>query len=131
MPITWTAEADAKLLLGFLDQCKDANFKLDYNKLAAYVGPDVTACAVVNHVIRLRKMIAKEGGDSAANTPVTSPAKSKSTPKRKGAGIVKTPSKIVKREIKREREMVDGDENMMPVQVVIEVKKEAKEEEED
>lgn len=60
MPITWTAEADAKvpnhhnplpithqliitiqtqLLLGFLDQCKDANFKLDYNKLAAYVGP--------------------------------------------------------------------------------------------
>ncbi|KAE8318150.1 hypothetical protein BDV41DRAFT_572153 [Aspergillus transmontanensis] len=131
MPITWTAEADAKLLLGFLYQCKDANFKLDYNKLAAYVGPDVTACAVVNHVIRLRKMIAKEGGDSAASTPVTSPAKSKSTPKRKGAGIVKTPSKIVKREIKREREMVDEDENMMPVQVVIEVKKEAKEEEED
>ncbi|QMW42673.1 hypothetical protein G4B11_006043 [Aspergillus flavus] len=122
MPITWTAEADAKLLLGFLDQCKDANFKLDYNKLAAYVGP------VVNHVIRLRKLIAQEGGGSAASTPVTSPAKSKSTPKRKGAGVVKTPTKIAKRDIKREREMGGEDEDMMPVQVVIEVKKEAKEE---
>ncbi|QMW30620.1 hypothetical protein G4B84_006001 [Aspergillus flavus NRRL3357] len=125
MPITWTAEADAKLLLGFVDQCKDANFKLDYNKLAAYVGP------VVNHVIRLRKLIAQEGGGSAASTPVTSPAKSKSTPKRKGAGVAKTPTKIAKRDIKREREMGDEDEDMMPVQVVIEVKKEAKEEDEE
>ncbi|KAE8140546.1 hypothetical protein BDV38DRAFT_280045 [Aspergillus pseudotamarii] len=133
MPITWTPEADAKLLLGFLEQCKDANFKPDYNKLAAHVGPDVTACAVANHIVRLRKMLAKEARVSAASTPATSPTKSMSTPKGKvkGGGVVKTPTKIAKRKIKRESEMEDGDESDMSVQVVIQVKKEYKNDEEE
>ncbi|KAE8422199.1 hypothetical protein BDV36DRAFT_246130 [Aspergillus pseudocaelatus] len=92
---------------------------------------DVTACAVNKRIIRLRRMVAKEGGDSVKSTPPTSPSKSRTTPKKKvkGGGIVKTPTKIAKRNIKRESEMEDGDESDMSVQVVIHVKKEYKDEE--
>ncbi|KAJ0424176.1 hypothetical protein BJY00DRAFT_277243, partial [Aspergillus carlsbadensis] len=40
MPITWNAEAEARLLLGILDQLK--GHRLDYKALAAYMGPGVT-----------------------------------------------------------------------------------------
>ncbi|KAL2860439.1 hypothetical protein BJX68DRAFT_261381 [Aspergillus pseudodeflectus] len=40
MPITWNTEAEARLLLGILDQLK--GHKLDYKALAAYMGPGVT-----------------------------------------------------------------------------------------
>ncbi|KAB8260988.1 hypothetical protein BDV32DRAFT_148859 [Aspergillus pseudonomiae] len=131
MPITWTPEADAKLLLGFVDQFKDANFKPDYNKLAAHMGPDVTACAVLNHIIRLRRMVAKEDGHAAASTPAASPSKSKSTTpkgKAKTGGVVKSPSKVAKRVIKRECDSEDEEDDKMAVQVVINVKKEEKDE---
>ncbi|OGM48689.1 hypothetical protein ABOM_001961 [Aspergillus bombycis] len=129
MPITWTPEADVKLFIGVLNQCRDVNFKPDCEKLAAHMGPDVTACAINNRIIRLRRMVAKEDGGSAARTPAASPAKSKSTTpkgrgKGKGAGVVKTPSKVAKREVKREYESEDEEDDNMAVQVVINVKKE-------
>ncbi|KAL4879730.1 hypothetical protein BJY04DRAFT_219816 [Aspergillus karnatakaensis] len=39
MPMTWNAEANAKFVLGILDQLKQQNVKLSYQKLADFMGP--------------------------------------------------------------------------------------------
>ncbi|KAB8076584.1 hypothetical protein BDV29DRAFT_154602 [Aspergillus leporis] len=90
MPFTWTREADAKLFLGFLEQWKDAKIRIDYEKLAAVMGSGVTACAVQNHIIRLRQVA--EGLDSKTS-PTATPAK------RKAGQMPKTPSKKLKVEV--------------------------------
>ncbi|KAA8650974.1 hypothetical protein EYZ11_011064 [Aspergillus tanneri] len=88
MPMNWNSEADAKLFLGVLAQFDGSKPKLDFEKLAQYMGSDCTACAVQNRVVRLRRMV--ESADSST-TPTSTPS---STPrKRKGAAAPKTPTK--------------------------------------
>ncbi|KAE8154610.1 hypothetical protein BDV25DRAFT_135778 [Aspergillus avenaceus] len=89
MPITWTAETDAKLFLGFLAQCRSENFKPDYEKLAAHMGPEVTACAIQNRIIRLRRMVEDKAGSESAPT---TPAKRK--PGRPPKSATPTPKKV-------------------------------------
>ncbi|KAL2830872.1 hypothetical protein BDW59DRAFT_158307 [Aspergillus cavernicola] len=61
MPMSWNAEADAKLLLAVLNQVKDAKLKLDYVKIAQFMGSDCIPGAVQNRIVRLRRKA--EGGD--------------------------------------------------------------------
>ncbi|KAE8388707.1 hypothetical protein BDV23DRAFT_185182 [Aspergillus alliaceus] len=92
MPMSWTPEANAHLLLGIVDELKDANFKLNYRALAAHMGPEVTACAVENQISKLRKKF--DGSTSASATPASTPTKRKrtvqpKTPTKKGASKAK------------------------------------------
>ncbi|KAL4938394.1 hypothetical protein BDV06DRAFT_226025 [Aspergillus oleicola] len=62
--ITWNADADAKLFLGVLDQLRDAKLSLDYEKLAAFMGPGVVRGAIVNRITRLKRRAESEVGVS-------------------------------------------------------------------
>ncbi|KAL3461297.1 hypothetical protein BJX64DRAFT_163324 [Aspergillus heterothallicus] len=77
MPISWTAEAETKLLLGILDQFKGA--KIDYKALAAYMGPGCTVSALHQHMFKLRREAVAAGanlGKPAGRSPSTpSPSK--------------------------------------------------------
>ncbi|KAL4820887.1 hypothetical protein BDW67DRAFT_151477 [Aspergillus spinulosporus] len=52
MPMTWNAEADARLLLGILAQVKGY---LDYKALAAHMGPECSVEALRQHILKLRR----------------------------------------------------------------------------
>ncbi|KAL3470837.1 hypothetical protein BJX99DRAFT_263859 [Aspergillus californicus] len=100
MPISWNAEAEAKLLLGVLDQLPGA--KLDYKALAQFMGPDCSVPAVKQHVQKLRRTSGTSGSASQENaagkvqpSPASTPKKTKraqspATPmKRRNALIVR------------------------------------------
>ncbi|PLB47485.1 hypothetical protein P170DRAFT_476170 [Aspergillus steynii IBT 23096] len=110
MPMVWNADADAKvaplsfltsrcdltqtinkqLFLGVLAQFKPLRSKLDYEALAAYMGPDCTHCAIENRLVRLRRQV-DSISLSSSTTPKTTPS---ATPrKRKAAAPPKTPTK--------------------------------------
>ncbi|KAJ5297830.1 hypothetical protein PENANT_c012G00924 [Penicillium antarcticum] len=96
MPFKWTAESDNKILLGILSHLKDTNIRLDMDKIAAFVGPDVTTNALSCRIGRLKKLA--EGsfvGNGDFTTPTTSPQKRKGTPR--------TPAKKKQKNIPDER----------------------------
>ncbi|KAL3453800.1 hypothetical protein BJX65DRAFT_77361 [Aspergillus insuetus] len=93
MPITWNAEAEARLLLGTFDQLK--GHKLDYKALAAYMGPGYTVPALHQRLFKLRREAGTAG--SALGQPACSSLSTQSpskTPKRPLSP--KTPSPIEK-----------------------------------
>ncbi|KAL6235761.1 hypothetical protein BDW75DRAFT_239856 [Aspergillus navahoensis] len=53
MPMTWNAEAEARLLLGILAQVKGV--RLDYKALAAHMGPACSVAALHQHIFKLRR----------------------------------------------------------------------------
>ncbi|KAL4887639.1 hypothetical protein BJY04DRAFT_212667 [Aspergillus karnatakaensis] len=63
--MVWNAEADAKLLLGVLEQIKEAKLSLDSKKLAEFMGPNCIPGAVCNRLARLKK---RGGADTATTT---------------------------------------------------------------
>ncbi|KAL4784218.1 hypothetical protein BJX76DRAFT_357294 [Aspergillus varians] len=68
MVMTWNSETDAQLFLGVLYQLRDAKVKLDYEKLAQFMGPECIAGAVQNRIVRLKKKVeAIMGGEDAAD----------------------------------------------------------------
>ncbi|KAL4967812.1 uncharacterized protein BDV14DRAFT_197452 [Aspergillus stella-maris] len=69
--INWNADADAKLFLGVLAQLKDANLSLDYDKLAAFMGPGVVRGAIVNRIVRLKRKAESESGGVSATATAT------------------------------------------------------------
>ncbi|KAL2835540.1 hypothetical protein BJY01DRAFT_75672 [Aspergillus pseudoustus] len=95
MPIAWTGEAEARLLLGILDQLKGV--KLDYKALAAYMGPGCTVPALHQHLFKLRREAGAAGaalGKPAGSPPSTlSPSKRSKRPR---SPELKTPSSIKK-----------------------------------
>ncbi|KAE8354359.1 hypothetical protein BDV28DRAFT_147191 [Aspergillus coremiiformis] len=113
MPITWTQEADIQLLLGLLDQFKESNFKIDYKKLAEFMGRDVTACAVLNHIIKLRKKI--EGDAASAASPVASKRKSVAEAKtrKKGKGKIFESGMEDGEEVSLKKRKIDSDEDVL------------------
>ncbi|RAL01236.1 uncharacterized protein BO80DRAFT_444682 [Aspergillus ibericus CBS 121593] len=76
----WTAEANSKLFVGVLDQMR-GKLKLDYEALAAHMGSDCTACAVEQHIVKLKRQAnsfsagAAKGGSSNKSTPTGTPKK--------------------------------------------------------
>ncbi|OJJ59182.1 hypothetical protein ASPSYDRAFT_105027, partial [Aspergillus sydowii CBS 593.65] len=92
MPMNWTAEANAKLLLGVLDQLKEMNVKLNYQKLATHMGSECNKKSIENQLGKLRKMA---GGDSNNNSAPGTPATPAGTPKKRRAedSAKSTPSK--------------------------------------
>ncbi|KAF4308257.1 hypothetical protein GTA08_BOTSDO04739 [Botryosphaeria dothidea] len=86
MPIKWTPEADAKLLLGILHvyDIKMSGDKLE--QLNAFMGPECSGQSIPLHVLRLKKAAAAIGTNgtngSAPATPKT-PRSTKGGTKRK------------------------------------------------
>ncbi|KAL1848080.1 hypothetical protein Plec18167_008777 [Paecilomyces lecythidis] len=70
MPMTWNAEADARLLIAIIAV---GNPKMDYDKLSDYMGGDCTAYAIQH---RIRKLKDKANGKAPGSTPNT-PSKRK------------------------------------------------------
>ncbi|KAL4904996.1 hypothetical protein BDW74DRAFT_178562 [Aspergillus multicolor] len=66
MVMNWNAESDARLFLGVLNQLRDAKLKLDNQKLAEFMGPDCLPGAIVNRIVRLRRMAEAETGPGSA-----------------------------------------------------------------
>ncbi|PYH32703.1 uncharacterized protein BO87DRAFT_460580 [Aspergillus neoniger CBS 115656] len=50
----WTYEANAKLLVGVLEQMR-GKLKLDYERLATHMGSDCTACAIEQQITKLKR----------------------------------------------------------------------------
>ncbi|OOF99278.1 hypothetical protein ASPCADRAFT_2701 [Aspergillus carbonarius ITEM 5010] len=93
----WTADANAKLFIGVLDQMR-GKLKLDYEVLAAHMGSDCTACAVEQHIVKLKRQANKLSNGSAKGARGSS---NKSTPtgtptKRQADQTPMTPTKKVK-----------------------------------
>ncbi|KAJ9295270.1 hypothetical protein DTO271G3_6093 [Paecilomyces variotii] len=70
MPMSWNAEADARLLVAIIAV---GNVKMDYDKLSEYMGGDCTAYAIQH---RIRKLKEKANGKASGSTPNT-PSKRK------------------------------------------------------
>ncbi|KAL2868249.1 uncharacterized protein BJX67DRAFT_50307 [Aspergillus lucknowensis] len=95
MPMSWTSEAEARLLLGVLAQFKGT--KLDYKALAAFMGPGCTVPAIKQHICKLRREAATAGPSLEKSAGVLSPPLSDSSPKKtKRARSLETPIKGVK-----------------------------------
>ncbi|KAL3434456.1 hypothetical protein BDV09DRAFT_169839 [Aspergillus tetrazonus] len=65
MPMTWNAEAEARLLLGILAQVRGV---LDYKALATHMGPECSVIALRQHICKLRR---------DAGIPASSPKKAR------------------------------------------------------
>ncbi|KAL2862316.1 uncharacterized protein BJX67DRAFT_366487 [Aspergillus lucknowensis] len=68
MPMTWNAEADAKLFLGVLNLLKDSKVKLDYDYLAKFMGSDCLPGAVQNRIVRLKRKAEEDGSAAGVGT---------------------------------------------------------------
>ncbi|EAW08476.1 uncharacterized protein ACLA_032110 [Aspergillus clavatus NRRL 1] len=68
MPMTWSPEADAKLLIGILNT---SNVKLDLDALAKWMGPECTVYAIQHRIRKLQEKAnsGSPGGDSAPASP--------------------------------------------------------------
>ncbi|KAL4994944.1 hypothetical protein BDV10DRAFT_188573 [Aspergillus recurvatus] len=81
MPMNWTAEANAKLFIGVLEQIKTQSIRLDYKALAEHMGPECNAKSVQNQFTKLKKQGAEKSGNDGAN----SSAITNNTPKKRRA----------------------------------------------
>ncbi|PTU21723.1 hypothetical protein P175DRAFT_0556675 [Aspergillus ochraceoroseus IBT 24754] len=66
MAITWNSDAEAKLLLGILEQIKGT--RIDYKALAEYMGQGCSSAAIAQHICKLRR---ESSARSSANPPRT------------------------------------------------------------
>ncbi|KAL4933247.1 uncharacterized protein BDV17DRAFT_286924 [Aspergillus undulatus] len=99
MPMTWTAKANAKLLLAIIHQIKAQSVKLNYKEMAEYIGPDCSHRAVEYQLQKLKKQASGSDDSTASATapgaaaggagPAT-PTKPKTPRKRAAAGSTKT-----------------------------------------
>ncbi|KAF7588796.1 hypothetical protein BBP40_005227 [Aspergillus hancockii] len=85
MPMTWTDQADARLLVGIINL---HNVKLDHKALAQFMGPECTPSAIQHRIQRLKEKVqSTTSADDAApassqqaegnDTPLSSPTKAK------------------------------------------------------
>ncbi|BCS26685.1 uncharacterized protein APUU_51396S [Aspergillus puulaauensis] len=119
MPMNWTAEANAKLLLGVLDQLKETNVKLNYQKLADYMGSECNKKSIENQLSKLRK---SAGSDSNNQSTPGTPATPGGTPKKRRApnSAKSTPSK--KKKVVEKEEDDSSDEEHLVNEVRNEIK---------
>ncbi|KAJ0426881.1 hypothetical protein BJY00DRAFT_306874 [Aspergillus carlsbadensis] len=105
MPMNWTPEKNAKLFLGVLEQGKEQNLKLNYKRLAEYMGPDCTWKAIENQIAKLKKN-ASAGPDPNGQS-ASAPSTPAATPKKRGAGS--TPAKSGSPQKKQKAKVADSD----------------------
>ncbi|KAL2808288.1 hypothetical protein BJX63DRAFT_409750 [Aspergillus granulosus] len=93
MPMLWSAEANAKLLVGMIAQLKGQAVKLDYRKLAKHMGPECNAKSVMNQFTKLRRQAAEavndtgdEGQTDDVDNQTETDAAAKPAPKKRHAG---------------------------------------------
>ncbi|KAL4764386.1 uncharacterized protein BDW70DRAFT_157030 [Aspergillus foveolatus] len=104
MPMTWNAEAEARLLLGILAQVRGV---LDYKALAAHMGPECSVIALRQHISRLRR---------DAGIPASSPKKARVHPSEYTPKVSKQTASRVKRPycfIDEEKE--DSEKDFKPI----------------
>ncbi|KAI9375933.1 hypothetical protein BJX61DRAFT_539389 [Aspergillus egyptiacus] len=124
MPMTWTAESNAKLFLGVLELLKHQNVKLDYGWLAEYMGPDCTKRAIDHQIQKLKKQAGARSPADESSTASAS-AETTSTPaptpkKRRAPGSSRsTPAKKAKM-----AEEEDGDDDEVERRIMREIKQE-------
>ncbi|KAL4971919.1 hypothetical protein BDW66DRAFT_163310 [Aspergillus desertorum] len=106
MPMSWTAEANAKLLIGVLEQIKTQSVRLDYKALAEHMGPECNARSVQNQFTKLKKQAAEEFRNAGANESAAVP----DTPKKRRAPVDLKADSPAKRK-KPAAELVRGDSN--------------------
>ncbi|KAL3463881.1 hypothetical protein BJX64DRAFT_286842 [Aspergillus heterothallicus] len=83
MPMNWTPEQNAKLFLGVLEQGKEQSLKLNYKRLAEYMGPDCTWKAIEGQIAKLKKQAAHDPTEQSASA-ASSPSTPAATPKKRG-----------------------------------------------
>ncbi|KAL4870712.1 hypothetical protein BDV12DRAFT_48688 [Aspergillus spectabilis] len=124
MPMTWTPEKNAQLLLGILDQLKDQNVKISLQKLAEYMGPDCTFKAVEGQMTKLKKQSAHTPANgattSAPSTPAATPKKRRVNPKANTPS--NTASPVKKAKVGKKDDTDEGDE-VVERKILSEVKK--------
>ncbi|KAL3452771.1 hypothetical protein BJX65DRAFT_302676 [Aspergillus insuetus] len=127
MPITWTPEKNAKLFLGVLEQGKEQNLKLNYKRLAEFMGPDCTWKAIEGQIAKLKKN-ATAGHDSneqAASAPSTPAA----TPKKHAASGTPAKSRSPQKKTKKAKVAENNTDHDSEVekQILAEVRQELEE----
>ncbi|KAL4743419.1 hypothetical protein BDV11DRAFT_178245 [Aspergillus similis] len=80
MPMTWNAEAEARLLIGILAQLKGS---LDYRALADHMGPECSVMALRHRIFKLRR---------DAGIPASSPRKARVHPSGNTPKVSKLPA---------------------------------------
>ncbi|KAL4938910.1 hypothetical protein BDV06DRAFT_225536 [Aspergillus oleicola] len=89
----WTTEANAKFVVGILEQMKEQNARLSYQKLAGYMGPDFTRKSIDNQITKLKKQATQISSGTRAED-ASAPSTPVGTPKRRRVGSkAGTPSK--------------------------------------
>ncbi|CEL04863.1 hypothetical protein ASPCAL05987 [Aspergillus calidoustus] len=126
MPVNWTAEKNAKLFLGVLEQCKEQSLKLNYRRLAEYMGPDCTWKAIEGQIAKLKKnaAVGQDPNEQSASAPSTPAA----TPRKRAAGG--TPAKSGSPQKKKKAKSVENntdDDSEAEKQALKEVRQELEE----
>ncbi|KAE8356627.1 hypothetical protein BDV28DRAFT_82779 [Aspergillus coremiiformis] len=96
MPMTWTDQADARLLVGIILL---HNFKIDHRALATFMGKDCSVSAIQHRIQRIKERVRNDSSPSRTaatttsesapqqgegeSTPSSSPVKSKKDSPRK------------------------------------------------
>ncbi|PYI02462.1 hypothetical protein BO78DRAFT_390210 [Aspergillus sclerotiicarbonarius CBS 121057] len=124
----WTAEANSKLFVGVLDQIR-GKLKLDYDALAVHMGSDCTACAVEQHIVKLKRQAnnfstgsakGAAGGSSNKSTPTCTPKK------RQADRTSMTPVKKIKRDGPSPADLVEAEQDIIFIKNEHEPKVESK-----
>ncbi|KAL2787415.1 hypothetical protein BJX66DRAFT_341236 [Aspergillus keveii] len=105
MPMVWTAEKNAKLFLGVLEQGKEQNLKLNYRRLAEFMGPECTWKAIEGQIAKLKKNAT--AGQDANQQSASAPSTPAATPKKRAAGG--TPKKSGSPQKKQKAKAVESD----------------------
>ncbi|KAE8152431.1 hypothetical protein BDV25DRAFT_137880 [Aspergillus avenaceus] len=72
MPIAWTAEADAKLLVAIISTSK---MKIDLKAVAAFMGPECTVSSVQHRINRIKDKVKDPNAASSAEASPEKPRK--------------------------------------------------------
>ncbi|EEP79283.1 predicted protein [Uncinocarpus reesii 1704] len=108
MPITWNAQADARLLVAIMRTAP----KIDLKAVAEYMGDDVTEYALQHRFRKLKKLADGDGGE--AGSAPTTPSKSPKTPVKSRSAVSKsTPSTSARKRKAVVKPDMDEDESVV------------------
>ncbi|KAF7118535.1 hypothetical protein CNMCM5793_008065 [Aspergillus hiratsukae] len=107
MPMTWSHEADAKLLLGILTT---SNVEPDYEALAKYMGPECTVYAIQHRIRKLKTDAGATGVDGDSSVPATPEKRKRGRPKKDANGDAAVKDKASPKKAKKEEDGTADDD---------------------